>query len=145
MNRRTLSVDTETEAVEQRPKRIPVGTRPKMSVTGKDPDYEYRWVNDYPGRIDMFKEGGWIPCLNGETNASNFRAEDATTVGSLQSMVASGTDGTRAYLLKIHKDLYNADFLDGQKIVDELERDQLAVHANDGEYGSIKIDRTGRR
>jgi hypothetical protein len=145
MNRRTLSVDKETEAVEQRPARIPVGTRPKMSVVGKDPDYEYRWVNDIPGRIDDFKEGGWIPCIQGEVNASNHRAEEATSVGSLQNMVANPTNGQRAYLMRIHKDLYREDFLAGQKIVDELERDQIAVNANDGEYGSIKIDRSGRR
>ena len=145
MTRRTLTVDNGLQVQEDRPKRIPVGTRPKMTVTNKDPNFEYRWVNDVVGRIDEFKEGGWTLCVVGEVDAANHRAEEATEVGSLQSQVANPSNGMRSYLMKIHKDLYNEDFLAGQKIVDELERDQLTVNVNDGEYGSVKVDRSGRK
>lgn len=145
MNRRTLSVDKETEAVEQRPNRIPVGMRPKLAVIGKSPDFAYRFVNDYPGRIDMFKQGGWILCTNDEVDIGNNRAEDATAVGSLASIAVSASEGTRAYLMKIRKDWYDADMVAQSQHIDQLERDQIATNANDGEYGSVKIDRSGKR
>jgi|ERR1700744_985164 len=145
MNRRTLNVDKDSEAVEQRPSRIPVGLRPKLAVVGKDPNYAYRIVNDTPGRINMFKQGGWEVCSNDEVDFGNHRAEEASAVGSLASQVVDGGDGTRAYVMKIKKEWFDADFAESQKIIDELERDQISVNVNDGEYGSIKIDRSGRK
>lgn len=145
MNRRIISVEKEFEAVEKRPTRIPVGSRAKLSVTGKDPAYEYRFVNDTPGRINEFKQGGWEVCTNSEVDCGNFRAEEAGEVGSLASVVVDGGLGTRAYVMKIRKDWFAEDQAAQARQVDELENDQLQVNTNDGEYGSIKIDRTGRR
>ena len=39
-----------------RPKRTPINGRNVLTVTGKDPNYVYRIVNDVGGRVDMFKE-----------------------------------------------------------------------------------------
>lgn len=145
MTRRTLSVDKEIEAVEQRPTRIPVGLRPKLAVVGKDPGYEYRFVNDTPGRIDMFKQGGWEVVTNQEVDVGGNRAEEASAVGSLANVVVDGGTGMRAYVMKIKKEWFREDQAKAAEQIDELERDQLHVNVNDGEYGSIKIDRSGRR
>lgn len=145
MNRRTISVDRETEAVEQRPTRIPVGLRPKLAVVGKDPNYEYRFVNDVPGRIDMFKQGGWELVTNQEVDVGGNRAEEASAVGSLANVVVDSGQGTRAYVMKIKKEWFLEDQEAAARNVDSLERDQLSVNVNDGEYGSIKVDRSGRR
>lgn len=145
MNRRTLSVDRETEAVEQRPTRIPVGLRPKLAVIGKDPNYEYRFVNDTPGRIDMFKQGGWELVTNQEVDVGGNRAEESSALGSMANVVVDGGNGMRAYVMKIKKEWFQEDQAKAADYVDSLERDQLSVNVNDGEYGSIKIDRTGRK
>lgn len=145
MNRRTLSVDTDSEAVEKRPARIPVGLRPKLAVVGKDPGYEYRFVNDTPGRIDMFKQGGWELVTNQEVDVGGNRAEESSAIGSHANVVVDGGTGMRAYVMKIKKEWFQDDQRAAEEYIDSLERDQLSVNVNDGEYGSIKIDRSGRR
>ena len=40
----------------ERPKRTPIGSRNVLTVSGKDPDFVYRIVNDVGDRIAMFQE-----------------------------------------------------------------------------------------
>lgn len=145
MNRRnTSSASQEVEATSVRPKRIAVGLRPKLSVDGKDPNYEYRIVNDTPGRISMFKQGGWESCTNSEVDTGNFRAEDTTELGSLAYMIVDGSTGLRGYVMKIKKEYYQ-DFMN--ELEEEVKRteESLRPNQNDGGYGSIQIDRSGKR
>ncbi len=91
MNRRNASIEkNESEVASARPKRIAVGLRPKLSVDGKDPNYEYRIVNDTPGRIAMFQQSGWELCTNDEVNTGNFRADQAAELGSLAYHIVDG-------------------------------------------------------
>lgn len=143
MNRRNASVDKDLEVTSVRPKRIAVGLRPKLALIGKNPNYEYRFVNDTPGRIAMFKQGGWELCTNDEVDTGNFRAEDATELGSLAySIVDSGT-GMKAYVMKIQKEWYEAFMDDHEQEVRRTE-ETLTPNSNDGGYGSVRIDRSGR-
>jgi hypothetical protein len=147
MNRRNASnieSDQVAETASARPKRIPVGDRPKLAVVGKDPNYEYRWVNDTPGRIAMFKQGGWEICTNQEVDVGNFRAEDNSGEGSLACQVVDGGTGLKAYVMKIKKEWFLEDQKEREKENARLE-DTLRPNYNDGEYGKIVIDRSGRR
>lgn len=143
--RRNANVDNEVEATSVRPKRIPVGARPALAVVGKDPNFEYRWVNDVEGRISMFQEGGWKLCTNDEVDVGNFRAESETPEGSLASKVVNPTDGTKAYVMKIPKEWFLEDQRNHDAKLSQDERDFFAPNTSDGEYGSVKIDRSGRR
>ena len=145
MNRRNASsVDKEAEATSVRPKRIAVGLRPKLSVEGKDPNFEYRIVNDTPGRIAMFKQGGWELCTNTEVDTGSFRADEAAELGSLAYMIVDGGTGLKGYVMKIKKEYYE-EFM--QEFEDEVRRTEetLRPNTNDGGYGSINIDRSGKR
>jgi hypothetical protein len=145
MNRRNANTSEDTNVVaEARPKRIAVGLRPKLALIGKDPNYEYRYVNDVPGRVSMFKQGGWELVTNAEVDTGNFRAEDASEIGSLAYAVVDGGTGMKAYVMKIRKDWYQ-EFMNEHE--DEVRRTEetLRPNSNDGEYGSVKIDRSGRR
>jgi hypothetical protein len=145
MNRKNAnSVDTEVEATSVRPKRIAVGLRPKLALVGKNPDYEYRIVNDTPGRIAMFKQGGWELVTNDEVDTGNFRAEEASDVGSLASYIVDGGTGLKAYVMKIRKDWYK-EFMDEHEREVRATEESLRPNQNDGGYGEIKIDRSGRR
>ncbi len=146
MNRRN-TLPTEDQAVKAtsvRPKRVPVGLRPRLAVFGKDPNFEYRIVNDTPGNVALMKHNGWQLCTNEEIDTGNFRAEQASEVGSLASMVVDGGTGMRAYVMKISKEEF-------QEIQDAYERESRAMeetlrpNETDGEYGKISIDRSGRR
>jgi hypothetical protein len=146
MNRRNAntSVDQEVEATSVRPKRIAVGLRPKLSLIGKDPNYEYRIVNDTPGRISMFKQGGWELVTNAEVDTGNYRAEEASEIGSLASYIVDGGTGQKAYVMKIKKEWYDA-FMDEHEAEVQRTEETLRPNHNDGGYGEIKIDRSGKR
>jgi hypothetical protein len=145
MNRRNANTeDKEVETPSARPVRIPVGQRPKLAVVGKDPRYVYRWVNDYTGRINDFKLGGWELCTNDEVDVGNFRAEEASAVGSLASTVVDATMGTRAYVMKILKEWFDED-QQRWEAENAANEETLGPNTRDGEYGSISIDRSGRR
>jgi len=146
MNRRNAntSVDNDSEATSVRPKRIAVGLRPKLALIGKDPNYEYRIVNDTPGRISMFKHSGWELVSNDEVDTGNYRAEEASEVGSLASYVVDGGTGQKAYVMKIKKEWYEAFMAEHEEEVKRTE-DTLRPNTNDGGYGEVRIDRSGRK
>jgi len=145
MNRRNASITSnESEATSVRPQRIAVGLRPKLSLIGKNPNFEYRYVNDTPGRISMFKHGGWELCTNEEVDTGNFRAEEASELGSLAYAIVDGGNGMKAYVMKIKKEWYDAFMNDHEDEVRKTE-ETLAPNSHDGEYGRVVIDRSGKR
>lgn len=139
MNRRNIE-----EKAEVRPARIPVGMRPKLAVVGKNPNYVYRWVNDTPGRIALFKQGGWELCSNDEVDVGNFTAEQSSGEGSLACQVVDGGTGLKAYVMKIKKEWFDEDQAHAEESVRKGE-ETLQPNYNDGEYGKIVIDRSGRK
>jgi len=143
MTRRNASADNVNEAASARPVRRPVGTSAKLVVHGKDPNFEYRFVNDQPGRVAMFKQAGWQLCTNGEVDTGTFRAEEASELGSLAYSIVDGGTGMKAYVMKIHKDEYEEiqKYLERENTASE---ETLRPNTADGEYGSVKIDRSGR-
>src|ERR1700744_4853950 len=145
MNRRNAnSVDQEAETASARPKRIAVVLRPKLAIIGKDDNYEYRIVNDTPGRIAMFKQGGWELVTNSEVDTGNYRAEEASDVGSLASFIVDGGTGQKAYVMKIRKDWY-LEFMAEHEAEVRATEESLRPNRNDGAYGDLKIDRSGKR
>lgn len=146
MNRRntTNGVESSDKVTSVRPKRIAVGLRPKLSLEGKDPNYEYRFVNDTPGRIALFKQGGWELTTNDEVDTGTYRAEEASEVGSLAYTIVDQGTGLKAYVMKIKKEWYQ-EFLDEHEAENQRTEESLRPNYNDGGYGSVKIDRSGRR
>jgi hypothetical protein len=145
MNRRNAQIDSnESEATSVRPKRIAVGLRPKLALVGKDPNYEYRVVNDTPGRISMFKQSGWELCTNAEVDTGTARAEDASELGSLAYFIVDGGTGLKGYAMKIKKEWYDS-FMDEYEAEVKASEETLLPNTNDGGYGKVVIDRSGKR
>jgi hypothetical protein len=147
MNRRTSNSDTQEQAVgatSVRPKRVPVGTRPRLHVSGKNPNFEYRWVNDTPNNINLMQQYGWQLCTNDEVDVGNFRTEQASGEGSLACTVVDGGNGMKAYVMKISKEEYK-EIQDAFAEITDASEETLRPNYNDGEYGKISIDRSGRR
>ncbi len=143
MNRKT-NVDTNVETTSVRPKRVPVGMRPRLAVFGKNPNFEYRWVNDTPGNVALMQRNGWVVCTNDEVDTGNFRAEQASEVGSLAYAIVDGGNGMKAYVMKISKEEYQ-EIQEAYAVEANAREESLHPNSNDGEYGSVKIDRSGRR
>lgn len=105
---------------ETRKERIPVGgTRDILTVKDKDPNYEYRWVVDAPGRVKRFQDGGW------EVVTDNLDIGQVT-VDSPKGKVASavtkhGGGNVTLVLMRISKAWYDEDQAAKQDKVDALE------------------------
>ena len=54
-----MTKETIAKAPRERVKRVPVGSRNRLEVIGKSPDYVYRIVNDVDDRVELFKAAGY--------------------------------------------------------------------------------------
>lgn len=124
----------------KRVRRTPInGTRNKLSVVGKDADYEYRHVLDVDGRIQELQENGWQLVAKKDHKVGDDRVAEATPIGSHQHIV--NKNGDVQYLMRIKKEYYDED----QKAkLAKVDSDEESMH-NDSKYegltGNIKISR----
>ena len=112
--------------------------RNRLAVRGKDPDYEYRWVNDLDDNIQIFKERGWEMVEVGTHGVGEKRVDDITPEGTLQTVSAG--NGVTAFLMRIKKEWYKEDQAEKAKYVDETER-SLIPKRDEGFYGKIKLSK----
>jgi hypothetical protein len=74
----------------------------------KDPNFEYRFVNDRPGRVQQLTQADdWdvVPSITAE--------------GGNETRVVDKSSGERAVLLRKPKDFYESDKRSEQKLLDE--------------------------
>lgn len=120
----------------RRPSLKPKG---RMYVAGKDPDYEYRFVNNIDGKVEQRAEDGWEIVTKAELKQVGERRVDVpSTEGSNQEVHVG--HGHRAVLMKIRKDWYAEDQAAKQQAVDDKEA-LTKQEALDGHYGKITIER----
>ena len=79
--------------------------------TLKEKNFEYRWVNDRPGRVQQLtKMDDWDTApIDTEQNAGE---------GTVETRVVDKSVGERAVLLRKPKKFYDADKRDEQKVLD---------------------------
>jgi hypothetical protein len=125
-----------------RVKRQPVGQRSRLTVTGKDPNYEYRFVNDIGDRISMFQDAGYELVDQATHRIGDSRLDIAKPEGTHASVsvgVQQNGQGQRAYLMRIKKEWYDED----QAAKLERNREQEAAMKNpniEGAYGKISTE-----
>ena len=73
----------------------------------KDPNFEYRWVNDRPGRVQQLTQGDDYDVVPGVTNE-----------GTTETRIADKSSGERAVLLRKRKEFYESDKREEQKVLD---------------------------
>lgn len=126
----------------QRPKRTPINGRNILTVTGKDPDYVYRIVNDVGDRINMFKDAGYELVDSSSVTVGERRVDVASAEGS-KAQVSVGRDGAKAFVMRIRKEWYEEDQKAKQVHVNELEQSmkQDALSKNELKTGKLEITR----
>lgn len=138
-------------ALEKKPykkpkKRIPLGQRNVLTVPKdeKDPDFEYRWVNDKDGRINMFRDAGWEV----DERREDVQVGDpnvGTDTGRVGTAVTKSVGhGQVAYLMKIPKEFYQEDQQAKFGKIDEGESDLKMEQQKKGRYGGIDISNKRR-
>lgn len=137
----TVAEHTPVATPSVRKKRTPVGSRNVLTVEGKDPDYVYRFVNDVGDRIPQFLDAGYELVDAATHRVGDRRVNSASAEGShAQATVGLGQ---KAFVMRIHKDLYAEDQKTKQEHVDKLER---SLQNPDGaDYGKLTIDKSGAR
>ena len=123
-------------------KRTPISdqVRSKLKVTGKDPDYEYRIVTDKPGRLDMFKEGGWEVVTNDNPEVIGDRRVAAPTAEGAAKTVAVG-HGDVGVLMKIRREFWDEDQA-AKAARTKAELDAIMQKAKSDEfYGEVTLKR----
>lgn len=101
-----------------RKERIPVNsTRDILTVANKDPNYEYRWVLDVPGRIVKFQDGGW-EVVTEDLKVGDKAVDSNTKVGSA---ITKRTGVSMLVLMRIPKEWYDEDQAAKQAGVDATE------------------------
>ena len=110
-----------TDPRQPRKERTPVnGMRDILTVKGKDPNYEYRFVLDIPGRIQRFNDGGW-EVVTDDLEVGQ-KAVDSPK-GKVGSAITKHAGSGRTYvLMRIPKEWYDEDQMAKQDRVDAMER-----------------------
>lgn len=156
-NTRKVSLKPKTEdraqEVSERPKRqsLKESYRNILTVDNKDPNYEYRWINDtyaksddqtgafYPGqRIMRFQNAGWEFVTNKDVTVGDSYVYKTGNVGSI--IRAPGGQGDMLYLMKIHKDWYDEDQATKQEYIDKVEDAMGNPKQELGQYGNVSTD-----
>jgi hypothetical protein len=128
-----------SKAPSGRPARQPVGLRHRQKTVNSDPNYVERWVVDYDGtgdRIAAFKDGGYEHVMSKTNRLGDSRVDNATPEGSIEQR--SVGNGQKGYLMRIPRELYEADQKAKQVIVNKTE-EALKRPALDGAYGTLDI------
>lgn len=123
-----------------RPQRIPVsGPRDILTVANKDPNYEYRWVNDVGNRLQRFKEGGWDIVTDDIHVIGQPVVDRPTKLGSTFTKSVGGQ--VTAVLMRIKKEWFEEDQRAKQQAIDDLEASTRAENIQKQDYGKIDIKR----
>ena len=121
-----------------RVKRTPIQGRNVLTVTGKDPDYHYRIVNDDGDRVQMFIDGGY-EIVNTEDVQVGDKSVGRPSAEGTKSQVSVGKN-LKAFVMKIRKDWFDEDQQTKQDKVNELES-TTKQQALDGTYGNLDLNR----
>ena len=119
--------------------RTPVSQRNILTVKGKDPNYEYRIVNDVEDRITQFHEAGYEVVQNDSVDVGDRRASNGTSIGSAK--VLSVGQGTKAVVMRIKKEWYEEDQREKHRKIAATEASIKDPSQNGGDYGSTNISR----
>lgn len=132
----------ETATRVERPKRTRINGRNILTVSGKEPGYVYRIVNDVGDRVEMFKQAGYELVESEAVQVGERRVNAASALGS-KAQVSVDSTGTKAFVMRIPKEWYDEDQRAKQSDVDELERTikKDALSKNELRDGKFEITR----
>lgn len=131
----TAKTKRPTEDRANRTRRSFVGdTADVLTVKGKDPDFEYRWVNDERGRVQRMIEAGYDVVLD-EHLIGDGTAKDA---GSANTITVDRKHGVKGVLMRIPKDWAEEDKRARASQIAESEAELFKDEREaDGRYGTL--------
>jgi len=132
----------EKEAIAKAPsgrvRRTPLTRKNVLTVSGKDPDFVYRVVNDKEDRVTELSEIGYEVVTDDKVQVGDKRVSKASTEGTVKRVNVG--KGEKGVVMRIRKDWYEEDQKAKQEYVNETER-ATKQKALDGNYGKLEISR----
>lgn len=120
----------------RRMKRTGLGVRNVLSVSGKDPDYAYRIVNDSGDRVLRLQEQDWEVCDAAELQIGDRRLGNPQSTGSKAEVSVGG--GMKGFAMKKRKDWHEEDQAAKQEYVNQTEA-ATKREALSGNYGQVNF------
>ncbi len=112
------------------------GVRNVLNVSGKDPEYHYRIVNDLGDRVVNLKDQGYEVVTDSSVRIGERRVANPTQEGSVVSASVGG--GVKGVLMRIRKDWYEEDQQAKAEHINQMEG-SMKQKASEGMYGKIDI------
>lgn len=135
---RELKVNRSSE----RPRRVPVGQRNRLSLREQDPGYHYRLVSanleSDPDRVQNLIDAGYeiVPAAKaGQTGDS--KVDNPSSLGSAGAI--SLGQGVKGVWMRIRKDWYKEDQAAKQAEVDKTEQ---RAQKEGADYGKVEVTTT---
>ena len=126
------------ETATKRAERKPLFKRGPQSVNGdKDPNFEYRFVNDKGSRLSNMLEGGYELVQDEALIVGDSRVNGPSDLGSAKRVISD--DGTVSYLMRIKKEWYNEDQAHKEAQNAELEKAMQTEATSAADYGKFNI------
>jgi len=130
------------EAISKSPsgrvRRSPVGVRNVLTVNGKDPNFEYRVINDTGDRVQQFLDAGYEVCKASEVRVGDKRVNGTSPEGSVAQVSVGG--GQKGLVVRIKKEWYSEDQEAKLQNVDATEA-ATKERALNGTYGKYEVSR----
>jgi hypothetical protein len=107
-----------SKAPSGRVRRTPLTVRNRLDIKVRDPNYVYRVVNVVDDRVDQLQAQGYE--IDPDNNkVGDKRVDAASSLGSVAEI--SVGQGTKAVIMRQHKDYYAEDQAAKQAEIDERE------------------------
>lgn len=138
-NKNSTSASTDNRA--ERPSRVPLyEQRNQLTLKDKDDGLVYRFVNDKSDRIYKFQRAGWEHVTTKHMEVGDYEVEPHQELGNVICRQVN-SDGTKAYLMCLPKELYNEDQARKQEENDRLEEamEEETKKQAEGLYGEMNV------
>lgn len=113
------------------------GTRNVLNISGKEPGYQYRVVNDVGDRIEQLKAIGYEMVEDSAIQVGDRRIANPTKEGSPVKVSVGG--GVQGYVMRIKQEWYDEDKAKKDAHVDKIEKGLVHDAKDKSDYGNIKV------
>ena len=115
------------------------GTRNVLNVTGKEPGYHYRVVNDTGDRVASMQERGYEIVTDDSVKVGDRRIANPAQEGS--PVMASVGNGIKGYVMRIKQEWFDEDQKAKAQQVDELESSMKRQALAEGLNGKLEFSK----
>ena len=113
------------------------GTRNVLNISGKEPGFVYRVVNDVGDRIEQLKAIGYEIVEDNNVQVGDRRITNPTKEGSPVKVSVGG--GIQGYVMRIKQDWYDEDKAKKDAHVDNIEKGLVRDAKEQTDYGKLQV------